>query len=97
MDFKFAPRKNYAYLFFVMLSITLFSTIIFDGRIAGYVFVLSFYCLGVLQIRSNLVLDRSWTAKSEKDEGPVLFRVAIYVPFVVGTIGLLMLFLFPRR
>lgn len=89
------PNKNYAYLFFIIIGITLFSTFSFGEKVSGFIFFLCFYYIGVLQVRSNVVLDRTWTAKSKlRTENSASFYVGMYLPFIIGTIGLILVFFF---
>jgi len=87
MLFKLEHNKNYAYLFFVIVGLILFSFLVIGEKLSGLLFFLSFYYLGVLQLQSGLVLDRSWTAKYKKEEHPFIFWTGIILSFVMGTLG----------
>jgi len=88
MLFKLEHNKNYAYLFFVIVGLTLFSFLISGGKLTGLVFGLSFYYLGILQLRSGVALSRSWTAKYKKEEHPFMFWIGVILSFVFGTVFL---------
>jgi hypothetical protein len=88
MFFKLEPGRNYAYIFFVIVGLTLLTAFLFGETISGMFFFLSFYYLGALQYRSGVVLNRSWTAQYRINKG---YPTAVLLCFVVGTFGLLML------
>jgi len=89
MLFKLEHNRNYAYLFFVIIGLTLFSWLTIGEKLSGIMFFLSFYYLGILQLQSGLVLNRSWTAKYKKEEHPFMFWIAIILSFAMGTLGLI--------
>jgi hypothetical protein len=88
MFFKLEPGRNYAYIFFVIVGLTLLTAFLFGENFGGIFFFLSFYYLGVLQYRSGVVLNRSWTAQYRKNNG---YPTTVFLCFAVGTFGLLML------
>ncbi len=82
---KLEFNRNYAYMFFVIVGITLFSGFIFSEKFAGILFSLSIYFAGFLQLYSGIMLDRSWTAKIKKEDHPFKFWFGIFGAFLVAT------------
>lgn len=85
MPFKLKHNKNYAYLFFIIVGVTIFSVLIFKGNVPLMVLSLSFYCLGFLQLYSGVALSSTWTAKYTREDKPLIFWVLIVLSFAAGT------------
>ncbi len=93
MFFKLKPNRNYAYLFFVIVGLVILLGFLFGQKIGGILFFLSFYIIGILQLRSGLVFNRAWTAIYKKEKYPSKFHIIITLCFVFGTCGLITLLL----
>lgn len=92
MPFKLEPNKNYAYLFFIIVGVTVLSVFITRGRLTGLIFSLCFYYLGFIQLYSGVALSRSWTATYTKEDYPIIFWIMVILSFVAGTFILTMFF-----
>lgn len=90
MHFKLEPNRNYAYLFFIIVAITLLSVFITRGKLTGLIFSLCFYYLGFIQLYSGVALSHSWTATYTKEDYPIIFWVMVILTFVAGTLILTM-------
>jgi hypothetical protein len=91
MFIKLVYKHNYAYLFLICAASLFLSQLLFGKTFAGIVFSIEFYYLSVIQFKSGIALDRSWTAEYKKEEHPFLFSTIITLGFVVGTLGLYMI------
>jgi hypothetical protein len=74
-------------MFFVIGGLTLLSILIFGEKTGGIFFFLCFYYLGALQLRSRLVLNKSWTAQYRKGN---YYKKFACLCFAIGTIGILL-------
>jgi uncharacterized membrane protein YfcA len=90
---KLELGRNYAYLFFVIVGITLFLGLFFSEKLAEVLFSSSFYFLGFLQLYSGIMLDRSWTAKFKKEKNPFRFRLGIFATFLIGTFSFIVVYI----
>ena len=92
MFFRLVYKRNYAYLLLIGGGIALLSQLIIGKTFTGVVFSLGFYYLSILQLQSGIALDRSWTAEYKKEEHPFIFYTVILFGFLLGSLGLVMLF-----
>jgi hypothetical protein len=92
MPFKLEHNKNYAYLFLVIVGLTLLCFVLTRGRLTGLVFSLCFYYLAILQLHSRVALNSFWTAKYKKEEHPFIFWTVVILCFVMGTLYFTIIF-----
>ncbi|SRR6266498_5245425 len=85
MFFKLEHNKNYAYLFLIIVGLVMGSFFIIGEQLSLLLFALSFYYLGILQLRSGIMLNSLWTAKYRKEQYPFIFYIGTILLFAIGT------------
>jgi hypothetical protein len=90
--FKLEPGRKYIHLFIVMVGLMFLFTMMFGEKFGGVFFFSGFCYLGVLQLRSHLVLNRSWIAQYRKGN---YYKKFSALCIAVGVIGMLLVLASP--